>query len=52
MTLDSILDEIKKAEKIVILTHENPDGDAIGSATAMKFAIEYLGKSNVSFISS
>ncbi len=44
MTLDSILEEIKKAEKIVILTHENPDGDAIGSATAMKFAIEYLGK--------
>ena len=44
MTLDSILDEIKKAEEIVILTHENPDGDAVGSATAMKNAIEYLGK--------
>ena len=44
MTLDSILDEIKKAEKIVILTHENPDGDAIGSATAMKLALNYLGK--------
>lgn len=45
MTLDRILDEIKKAEKIVVLTHENPDGDAIGSATAMKFAMEYLDKS-------
>lgn len=44
MTLDCILDEIKKAEKIVVLTHENPDGDAIGSATAMKFALDYLGK--------
>lgn len=44
MTLDNILDEIKKAEKIVILTHENPDGDAIGSSTAMKLAIRYLGK--------
>ena len=44
MTLDNILDEIKKAEKIVVLTHENPDGDAVGSATAMKNAIEYLGK--------
>ena len=29
MTLDEILKEIKKAEKIVILTHESPDGDAI-----------------------
>lgn len=28
MTLDNILDEIKKADKIAILTHENPDGDA------------------------
>lgn len=29
MTLDNILEEIKKAQTIVILTHENPDGDAI-----------------------
>ena len=28
MTLDNILEEIKKADKIAILTHENPDGDA------------------------
>ena len=31
MTLDIILEEIKKANTIVILTHESPDGDAIGS---------------------
>ena len=30
-TLDNIVEEIKKAESIVILTHETPDGDAIGS---------------------
>ena len=29
MTLDEILEEIKNAEKIVILTHESPDGDAV-----------------------
>ena len=29
MTLDEILEEIKKAESIVILTHESPDGDAV-----------------------
>lgn len=44
MTLDNILEEIKKAETIVILTHETPDGDAIGSSLAMKLAIKQLGK--------
>ncbi len=44
MTLDEILKEIKEAEKIVILTHESPDGDAIGSSLGMKFMIEELGK--------
>ena len=29
MTLDQILEEIKQANSIVILTHENPDGDAV-----------------------
>ena len=44
MTLDNILEEIKKAEKIVILTHETPDGDAVGSSLAMKLALKQLGK--------
>lgn len=44
MTLDEILKEINKAESIVILTHESPDGDAIGSSLAMKWALESLGK--------
>lgn len=44
MTLDNIIEEIKKAESIVILTHETPDGDAIGSCLAMRVALEQLGK--------
>ncbi len=44
MTLDEILKEIKNAQTIVILTHEVPDGDAMGSALAMKLALESLGK--------
>lgn len=44
MTLDNILEEIKKAEKIVILTHETPDGDAIGSSLGMETALKKLGK--------
>jgi phosphoesterase RecJ-like protein len=44
MTLDEILKEIEKSEKIVILTHESPDGDAVGSSLAVKLMIERLGK--------
>lgn len=44
MTLDNILEEIKKAESILILSHENPDGDAIGSSLAMMWALKNMGK--------
>lgn len=44
MTLDNILEEIKKANSIVILTHENPDGDAIGSVLALYIALQKMGK--------
>ncbi len=45
MTLDDILEQINQAEKIVILTHENPDGDAVGSSLAMYHALKAYGKS-------
>lgn len=44
MTLDNILEEINKAGSIVILTHENPDGDAIGSSLALYNALKAYGK--------
>jgi len=44
MTLDEILNEIKKAENIVVLTHETPDGDAIGSSLAVKHVLDRMGK--------
>lgn len=44
MTLDDILNEIQVADKIAILTHEAPDGDAIGSSLAMKLALKQLNK--------
>ena len=44
MILDNIIEEIKNADKIAILTHETPDGDAIGSSLAMYLAIKRLGK--------
>lgn len=44
MTLDNIIEEIKKAEKIVVLSHESPDGDAVSSSLSVMHAIEQLGK--------
>ena len=44
MTLDNILEEINNANKIVILTHENPDGDAIGSSLGLYNALKSMGK--------
>lgn len=44
MTLDEILEQINKANSIVILTHESPDGDAIGSSLAMKLILKQIGK--------
>lgn len=44
MTLDNILEEINKAESIVILTHENPDGDAVGTSLALYNALKNYGK--------
>ena len=43
-TIDNILEEINKANSIVILTHENPDGDAIGTGLALYHALKGYGK--------
>lgn len=44
MTIDNIKEEIEKAKDIVILTHECPDGDAVGSALAMYLTLKKLDK--------
>lgn len=49
-TLDKILEEINKAESIVILTHEHPDGDAVGTSLALYNALKICGKDNLDLI--
>lgn len=44
MTLDSIKEVIKDAKSIVIFTHENPDGDAVGSSLAVYLVLKQMGK--------
>ena len=41
---DIAIEKIKKADNIVIYTHANVDGDAIGSAFAFYFLLKEMGK--------
>src|ERR687885_1983494 len=42
--LTAVADAIREHERFLITTHENPDGDALGSLLAMKLALGQLGK--------
>ncbi|TMK28650.1 MAG: bifunctional oligoribonuclease/PAP phosphatase NrnA, partial [Actinobacteria bacterium] len=41
------MDAIRGHERLTLTTHENPDGDALGSLLAMKLALDQLGKDSV-----
>ncbi len=45
-----VLDEIRGAQRFVLVTHENPDGDALGSLVAMHEVLSRLGKDSVMFM--
>src|SRR5512132_2500563 len=45
--LSAVADAIRGHERFVVTTHENPDGDALGSLLAMKLALDQLGKDAV-----
>lgn len=49
-TLDKIYEKINNANSIVILAHENPDGDAVGTSLALYNALKQSGKTNVDII--
>lgn len=39
-----IVDKLKKAKKVALFAHTNPDGDALGSMAAAKGILEFMGK--------
>src|SRR5919112_2339600 len=45
--LEDVADAIRGDERFLITTHENPDGDALGSLLAMKLALDQLRKDSV-----
>src|SRR3954467_3305523 len=49
--LDAIVEELQQAGKMLVTTHENPDGDALGSLLAFDEMMRALGKDTVMFMS-
>jgi bifunctional oligoribonuclease and PAP phosphatase NrnA len=45
--LAAVADAIREHDRFVLTTHENPDGDALGSLLAAKLVLERLGKDTV-----
>ena len=46
-----VLDELREAERFLLVTHENVDGDALGSLVAMQRILTALGKDSVMLMS-
>src|SRR5437764_678997 len=45
-----VLEELGRAQKLIVVTHENPDGDALGSLAAMQGILSELGKDSMPFV--
>jgi len=50
--LESVAAELRGADRFLLTTHENPDGDALGSLLAMHSILGALGKDSVMFLAS
>ena len=46
-----VVAELRAAEKLLLTTHENPDGDALGSLLAMHWILKQLGKDSLMYMS-
>ena len=48
--LEAIADALRGHDRFVVVTHENPDGDALGSLLATTLTLRRLGKDAVMFL--
>src|SRR5262249_14999177 len=48
--LQQAADAIRRRDRFLIVSHENPDGDALGSLLATKLALDRLGKDSVMYL--
>jgi bifunctional oligoribonuclease and PAP phosphatase NrnA len=49
--LVAVAEAIRSHDRFLVTTHENPDGDALGSILAMRLALEQLGKDGFLYLS-
>jgi phosphoesterase RecJ-like protein len=50
--LTAVAEALRSHEHFAVTTHENPDGDALGSLLAMHLALEQLGRDSVMVLAS
>src|SRR5437763_3240178 len=48
--LNAIADALRQHDRFLLVTHENPDGDALGSLLATALALRQLGKDAVMYL--
>src|ERR671936_3148020 len=48
--LQAVADALRSHDRFLLVTHENPDGDALGSLLAMKLALDGLGKDSEMYL--
>ncbi len=48
---EQVLRELRQSRRFLLTTHENPDGDALGSLLAMHRLLEQLGKDSLMYMS-
>ena len=49
--IDQVVEELRGADKFLLTTHENPDGDALGSLLGMHGILTQLGKDALMYLS-
>src|SRR5207302_551533 len=50
VTVTGVVTSLREHERCLVVTHENPDGDALGSLLAMTLALRQLGKDVVMYL--
>jgi phosphoesterase RecJ-like protein len=50
-TVGAVADVIRSSERFIVVTHENPDGDALGSMLATTLGLQALGKDVAMYLS-
>jgi bifunctional oligoribonuclease and PAP phosphatase NrnA len=48
--LAAVVEALREHDRFLVTTHENPDGDALGSMLATRLALEQLGKDAVMYL--